>query len=247
MQERETADQSRQSQKGRVAVVTAASAGIGLGAARALAARGWSLVLMSRSEKVEEAAGEVGATPLRGDVTNENDVRRLVSKALDLHGRIDGAVINTGHAPKGEILQIADGDWQKAMDIMLMPTVRVMRHLAPVFARQKSGAAVSVSTYAAREPELTYPLSAVFRAALSAFIKLCVARHGGEGWRINAVLPGFVDNYPSKPEALARIPMGRYARVESELGATIAFLLSEDAGYITGQGLLVDGGLVRAI
>ena len=79
------------------------------------------------------------------------------------------------------------------------------------------------------------------------FLKLCVARHGGEGWRINAVLPGFVDNYPATPEALAKIPMGRFAAVEDELGATIAFLLSDEAGYIAGQGLLVDGGLVRAI
>ncbi|WP_202944884.1 SDR family oxidoreductase [Pseudoxanthomonas spadix] len=228
-------------------MVTAASSGIGLGAARALAARGWSLVLMSRSEKIEAVAAELGATGLRGDVTSENDLARLVATALERHGRIDGAVINTGHPPKGEILEIVDEDWHKAMEIILMPTVRAMRCLAPVFARQKSGAAVSISTYAAREPELTYPLSAVFRAALSAFLKLCVARHGGEGWRINAVLPGFVDNYPASPEVLARIPLGRYAAVEAELGATIAFLLSEEAGYITGQGLLVDGGLVRAL
>ncbi|AER57479.1 3-oxoacyl-[acyl-carrier protein] reductase [Pseudoxanthomonas spadix BD-a59] len=227
--------------------MTAASSGIGLGAARALAARGWSLVLMSRSEKIEAVAAELGATGLRGDVTSENDLARLVATALERHGRIDGAVINTGHPPKGEILEIVDEDWHKAMEIILMPTVRAMRCLAPVFARQKSGAAVSISTYAAREPELTYPLSAVFRAALSAFLKLCVARHGGEGWRINAVLPGFVDNYPASPEVLARIPLGRYAAVEAELGATIAFLLSEEAGYITGQGLLVDGGLVRAL
>ncbi|MBP3972993.1 SDR family oxidoreductase [Pseudoxanthomonas spadix] len=227
--------------------MTAASSGIGLGAARALAARGWSLVLMSRSEKIEAVAAELGATGLRGDVTSENDMARLVATALERHGRIDGAVINTGHPPKGEILEIVDEDWHKAMEIILMPTVRAMRRLAPVFARQKSGAAVSISTYAAREPELTYPLSAVFRAALSAFLKLCVARHGGEGWRINAVLPGFVDNYPASPEVLARIPLGRYAAVEAELGATIAFLLSEEAGYITGQGLLVDGGLVRAL
>jgi NAD(P)-dependent dehydrogenase (short-subunit alcohol dehydrogenase family) len=232
---------------GRIAVVTAASSGIGLGAARALAARGWSLVLMSRSEKIEAVAAELGATGVRGDVTSENDMARLVATALQRHGRIDGAVINTGHPPKGEILEITDADWHKAMEIVLMPTVRAMRCLAPVFARQKSGSVVSVSSYAAREPELTYPLSAVFRAALAGFLKLCVARHGGEGWRINAVLPGFVDNCSAKPEAVARIPMGRYAAVEAELGATIAFLLSEEAGYITGQGLLVDGGLVRAI
>lgn len=238
---------TRMGQGGRVAVVTAASSGIGLGTARALAARGWSLVLMSRSEKIEDVAAKLGATALRGDVTSEADMARLVATALELHGRIDGAVINTGHPPKGDILQIADDDWQTAMEIVLMPTVRAIRHLAPVFARQQSGAAVSVSSYAAREPELTYPLSAVFRAALAAFLKLCVMRHGCEGWRINAVLPGFVDNYPATAEALAKIPMGRYAAVETELGATIAFLLSDEAGYITGQGLLVDGGLVRAM
>lgn len=245
MQERGTAD--HEGHGARVAVVTAASSGIGLGAARALAARGWSLVLMSRSEKIEVAAAELAATGLRGDVTSEDDMAKLVATALERYGRIDGAVINTGHPAKGEILEIADQDWHKAMEIVLMPTVRAMRHLAPVFARQKSGAVVAVSTYAAREPELTYPLSAVFRAALAGFLKLCVARHGGEGWRINAVLPGFVDNYPVRSEAVAKIPMGRYAAVEAELGATIAFLLSEEAGYITGQGLLVDGGLVRAI
>ena len=233
--------------EGRIAIVTAASSGIGLGAARALAARGWRLVIMSRSERIETIAAELGATAVRGDVTSPDDLARLVGTALERHGRIDGAVINTGHPPKGEILELADEDWHRAADVVLMPSVRLMRLLQPVFARQKSGAAVAISSYAAREPELTYPLSAVFRAALGSFIKLCVARHGGEGWRINAVLPGFVDNYPPQPEAVARIPLGRHAAVETELGATIAFLLSDEAGYITGQGLLVDGGLVRAL
>ncbi len=232
---------------GRVAVVTAASSGIGLGATRALVGRGWRLVVMSRGEKIEAVAAELGATSIRGDVTRPEDLARLVEVALGRHGRIDGAVINTGHPPKGEILALAHSDWQKAMDIVLMPTVEMLRHLQPVFARQGSGAAVAVSSYAAREPDLSYPLSAVFRAALASFIKLAVARHGGEGWRLNAVLPGFVDNWPASTESLAQIPMRRYGAVETELGATIAFLLSEAAGYITGQGLLVDGGLVRAL
>lgn len=231
----------------RVAIVTAASSGIGLGAAQSLAARGWDLVLMSRSEAVEAAAGELGATALRGDVTDPDALAALVALALDRHGRIDGAVINTGHAPKGEILAIPDHDWHSALDIVLMPTVRMVRLLAPLFAAQKSGAMVAVSSYAAREPDLAYPLSAAFRAALSSYIKLCVARHGGEGWRINAVLPGFIDNYLPQEAALQRIPARRYGRISNELGATIAFLLSDDAGYVNGQGLLVDGGLVRAI
>lgn len=207
---------------GRVAVVTAASSGIGLGATRALVGRGWRLVVMSRGEKIEAVAAELGATSIRGDVTRPEDLARLVEVALGRHGRIDGAVINTGHPPKGEILALAHSDWQKAMDIVLMPTVEMLRHLQPVFARQGSGAAVAVSSYAAREPDLSYPLSAVFRAALASFIKLAVARHGGEGWRLNAVLPGFVDNWPASTESLAQIPMRRYGAVETELGATIA-------------------------
>lgn len=233
--------------QGKVAVVTAASSGIGLGAARALAARGWQLVVMARSERIDSVAAGLGATALRGDVTRPEDLARLVALALDRHGRIDGAVINTGHPPNGDFLSLSHADWQAAMDIVLMPTVEMLRHLQPVFARQGAGAAVAISSYAAREPDLAYPLSAVFRAALASVIKLAVARHGGEGWRLNAVLPGFVDNYPAKPEGLSRIPMRRHAAVETELGATIAFLLSDEAGYITGQGLLVDGGLVRAI
>lgn len=231
----------------RTVIVTAASSGIGLGAARALAARGWHLVIMSRSKRIETIAAELDATSVRGDVTSPEDLARLVDTALERHGRIDGAVINTGHAPKGEILALSDADWQRAANVVLMPSVRLIRLLQPVFARQKSGAAVAVSSYAAREPELTYALSGLFRAALGSFLKLCVARHGGEGWRINAVLPGFVDNYPPRPDSVARIPLGRHAAIEDELGATIAFLLSDEAGYITGQGLLVDGGLVRAL
>lgn len=230
-----------------VAVVTAASSGIGLGAARALARRGWTLVLMSRSAAVERAAAELGATALRGDVTDPAALARLVELALERHGRIDGAVINTGHPPKGDLLEIADADWARAMEIVLMPTVRMVRLLAPVFARQRSGAAVAVSSYGARQPDPAFALSSVFRAGLAGFLKLCVARHGGEGWRINAVLPGFIDNYPATEAATARIPLRRFGRVADELGATIAFLLSEEAGYITGQGLLVDGGLVAAI
>ncbi len=230
-----------------VAIVTAASQGIGLGAVRALAARGYALVIMSRSEKIDQVAQEHGATAVRGDVTDPSALRALVELALKTHGRIDGAVVNTGHPARGDVLEISEEDWQRGMDIVLMPTVRLARLLAPVFAKQQSGSIVAVSSYAAREPSPEFPLSSVFRSALANFIKLCAMKHGREGWRINAVLPGFVDNYPETPELTADIPLGRFARAETELGATIAFLLSKDAGYITGQGIVVDGGVMRAL
>jgi len=231
----------------KTAIITAASSGIGLGAAQTLAAEGWNLVLMSRSDAVERVAQDLGATALRGDVTNPDDLAALVDLALQCHGKIDGAVINTGHAPKGDLLAIPDQDWHKGLEIVLMPTVRMVALLAPLFAAQKAGALVTISSFAAREPDLTYPLSTVFRAALASYLKLCVARHGGEGWRINAVLPGFMDNYAAQETSLTRIPAGRHGMIADELGATIAFLLSDGAGYINGQGILVDGGLSRAL
>ncbi len=228
-------------------IITAASSGIGLGAAQTMAAAGWNLVLMSRSDAIHGVAKKLGATAMRGDVTNPDDLAALVELAVQRHGQIDGAIVNTGHAPKGEILEIPDADWHSGLDMVLMPTVRMVSLLAPLFAARKSGALVSVSSFAAREPDLTYPLSTVFRAALASYLKLCVARHGHEGWRINAVLPGFMDNYPAQEASLARIPAARHGKVADELGATIAFLLSEGAGYINGQGILVDGGLSRAL
>ncbi len=232
--------------KKKVAIVTAASSGLGLAGARALAAQGWTLVLMSRSEKIEEVAQELGATAIRGDITDPTTLERLVQMALDQHGRIDGALINTGHAAKGELLEISDDDWHGALDMVLMPTVRLARLLVPVFRDQGGGAIVSMSSFAANQPDLTYPLSSAFRAALSSFMKLAVDRHGADGLRINAVLPGFMDNYPVKEASVKQVPIGRYGKVQ-ELGETIAFLLSPGAGYINGQSILVDGGLVRAI
>ena len=145
-------------QEKKVAIVTAASQGLGLGGARALAADGWTLVLMARSEKVEKAAAELGATAIRGDITDPAALTQLVQTAMDLHGRIDGALINTGHAAKGELLDISDEDWHAALDIVLMPTVRLAQMLAPVFREQGGGAIVSMSSFAAQQPDLTLSL-----------------------------------------------------------------------------------------
>ena len=109
-----------------------------------------------------------------------------------------------------------------------------------------AGESVLDSIEDAVQADLTYPLSSAFRAALSSYMKLCVDRHAGQGLRINAVLPGFMDNYPVQEDAVRQVPTGRYGKVQ-ELGETIAFLLSESAGYINGQAILVDGGIVKSI
>ncbi len=231
---------------GKVAIVTASGSGLGAGAARALAQRGWKLVLFGRSERVEAVAAELGAIAVRGDIAQAADLQGLMERGLQAHGRIDGAVISTGHAAKGALTAISDQDWHAALDLLLMPTVRLARLLLPQFEKQGGGAVVAISSYAAVEPDPMFPLSAAFRAALASYVKMFARNHAGQNIRMNAVLPGFFDSLPVVPEIVPRIPAGRYGRVR-ELADTVAFLLSDEAGYITGQNLLVDGGLVRAI
>lgn len=230
----------------KVAIVTAASDGLGAAAARGLAARGWKLALLARSARLDEVAKDLGALAVTGDAAASADLQRLVERANAEYGRIDGAVVSTGHPAKGAVTAITDEDWHAALDLILMPTIRLARFLLPHFRTQRGGAIVAISAYGAKEPDPTFPLSSVFRAGLSAAVKLLARAHAAENIRVNAVLPGFFDNFPPTPEYLARIPAGRYGRV-GELACAIAFLLSDEASYINGQNLSVDGAMIGAI
>lgn len=229
-----------------VALVTAASRGMGAAIARDLAARGYHLVLMARSATVEELAGELGATAVRGSVTEAADLSRMVDTALERHGRIDALVNNTGHPPKGELLAIPDEDWHAGLDLVVLNVIRMARLVTPAMERQGSGSIVNISTFAALEPTPDFPVSATLRSALGTFARLYADRYAGSGIRMNNVLPGFVDSYPIDEATGARIPLGRSGTVK-EIAATVGFLLSGDAGYITGQNIVVDGGLTRGV
>ncbi|MEM8547640.1 MAG: SDR family oxidoreductase [Pseudomonadota bacterium] len=228
------------------ALVIGGGSGIGADAARHLARMNYRVGVMSSSGKGEALGKELGGLGVTGSNLVAGDLERFVSSALERFGRIDAVVNCTGHGPKGDIDAISDEDWHLGMDYYLLNVIRTARLVTPTMVAQGSGSIVNVSTFAAFEPDPDFPTSAVFRASLATYTKLYSDKHAAAGVRMNNVLPGFIDSLPEKAERTARIPMGRYARVE-ELSAAIAFLASDASSYITGQNLRVDGGLTRSV
>jgi NAD(P)-dependent dehydrogenase (short-subunit alcohol dehydrogenase family) len=230
----------------KTAIVTAAGSGMGAAAARRLAADGYRVAILSSSGKGEALARELGGFGVTGSNQSADDLKRLVDGTMARWGRIDVLVNSAGHGPRGPLLDITDDDWHRGMDVYFLSAVRPTRLVAPVMVAQRSGVIINISTFAAFEPDPAFPTSAVFRAGLAAFTKLFADRHAADGVRMNNVLPGFIDSFPENDATRARIPMARYGRVE-EIAATIAFLASDGAGYITGQNIRVDGGITRAV
>jgi NAD(P)-dependent dehydrogenase (short-subunit alcohol dehydrogenase family) len=228
-----------------VALITAAGRGIGAGCARALADAGYAVALLSRSEHAERLAGELEGIGMRGDVTVPGDLEAFVRLAMHRWGRIDGVVNNTGHPARGDVLAIADEDWHAGLDLLLLSVIRMARLVTPIMEGQGGGAMVNISSLVAEEPTAAFPVSSVHRAGLGAFTKLYADRYAAAGIRMNTVLPGWVETYPVDEATLARIPQGRPATV-AEVAGTVRFLLSADAGAITGQSLRADGGLGRS-
>lgn len=230
----------------RVAVVTAGGSGMGAAAARRLAADGFQVAILSSSGKGEALAAELGGVGVTGSNQSNDDLTRLVDKTMDRWGRIDVLVNSAGHGPRAAILDITDDQWQSGMDTYLMNVVRPVRLVVPIMKAGQGGSIINISSAWVLEPNDMFPTSTVFRAGLAAFTKIVADTYGADGVRINNVLPGWIDSLPATEERRHSVPMGRYGKAE-EVAATISFLASDGAGYITGQNIRVDGGVIRSV
>ncbi len=226
-------------------LVTGAGRGIGAAIARQMHARGYAVVLMSPSDSCEKLAADLGGVAHRGVVQNPDDLNALVDLAMTTHGRIDAVLNHTGHPPKGDLLDITDENWDAAHDMIVKPVIRMARLVTPIMAAQEGGSIVNVTTYAVAEPSLWFPASCVYRAGVASFTKLYSDRYGAQNIRMNCLAPGFTDSLDvGKYGDLAALK--RIARVEEQAKAA-AFLLTDDSSYMTGQTMIVDGGVTRHV
>lgn len=230
----------------KVALITAGGSGMGAEAARRLSADGFEVAILSSSGKGEALAQELGGIGHTGSNLVANDLKSFVQKSMDTFGRIDVLVNSAGHGPKGDILEISDDDWHLGMDVYLMNAIRPSRLVAPVMAGQGGGTILNISTFAVFEPDPMFPTSGVFRAGLASFTKLFADKFAEKNVRMNNILPGFIDSLPEKEDRRARIPMGRYGRAD-EVSSLVSYLASDEAAYITGQNIRIDGGLTRSV
>jgi len=230
----------------KVAIITAASRGMGAAIAQELAANDYKVMLMSKSGRADQVAASLNGLAITGDVLNPNDLATLVDATIENYGRVDVVVNNTGHPPKGDLLKISDDDWHLGLDMVMLNVVSMARIVTPYMLQQGSGSILNISTFAAYEPDASFPVSASLRAALGSFTKMYADEYAPHNIRMNNLLPGFINSYPETEDIVAKIPMKRFGKVQ-EIAQAAHFLVSDQSSYITGQNLRVDGGLTRSV
>jgi 3-oxoacyl-[acyl-carrier protein] reductase len=239
--------------KGRTALVCGASSGLALASAEALAEEGANVTLFARRRDVlEREADRIGALAVRGDVTLPRDLERAVSQTIEAFGGLYILVWNSGGPPAGTATEITPDAVEQAVELLLQPAVRLVQLCLPHLERSAGGRIVAITSLAAKEPTQHLALSNMIRPGLTGWLKTLSHELGPRGITVNCVAPGRIATdrleylYPGGPseEQLAEIPLGRWGQPR-EFGDVVCFLASERARYVSGQTVVVDGGLQR--
>jgi 3-oxoacyl-[acyl-carrier protein] reductase len=238
---------------GRTALVCGASSGLGLASAEALSEEGANVVLFARrTEELEAQAERLGGIAVGGDVTNDGDLERAVATAVERFGGLDVLVWNGGGPPPGGALDADPESLDSAYRLLVRGAVTLVRLCLPHLERSPAGRILAVSSLAAEEPTTHLALSNTFRPALVGWLKTLSREVGPQGITVNCVAPGRIATarleqlYPGGPtdEQLEEIALRRWG-TPREFGDVVCFLASDRARYVTGQTMVVDGGMKR--
>jgi 3-oxoacyl-[acyl-carrier protein] reductase len=242
---------------GRVALVTGASQGIGLAIARELAAEGAQVAVSSRTQqRVEAAAAEIGGRPYVHDMLDLDSAPDLLARVESDLGPLEILVTNTGGPPGGDPLGFTREQWEQAHRELVVAPMELIELAVPGMRERGFGRVLNVASSTVLEPSPGLMLSNSHRPGIVAAFKTLARQYAGDGITFNSLLPGRIatdrlaELYGSldaaHEAAKEEIPAGRLGKPE-ELGAAAAFLCSERAGYVTGVGLLVDGGFTVGV
>ena len=241
--------------QGTVALVGGGSAGLGLASAEALADEGARVALFARGKgRAEREAERLGGLAIPGDVREVGDLESAVQRTIDSFGRLDIVVANGGGPPPGLAAEMTAADTAAAVDLLLLPVVRLVQAALPHLRAGGRGRIVYIASSAVREPINRLALSNAIRPGIVGYLKTLAREVAGDGITVNSVAPGRLATARMNelyggdppPEELQSIPVGRFGRPR-ELGDVVAFLCSEQASYVTGTLIPVDGGLTRSL
>jgi 3-oxoacyl-[acyl-carrier protein] reductase len=258
--------------KGRIVLVTAASAGIGLATARAFAREGARLALCARNATALEAvAAQIRAQygtdvlAVTCDVSDAEQIEAMVAKVIAQYGTVHVLINNAGGPPPGTSGKVTDADWQTAFDLTLMSAVRTTRAVLPLMQRQRWGRVVMISSYSAKQPIPDILLSNSLRLGVAGWAKTLATEVARDNVLINTVGPGWTRTdrvtqmlesratgsarqataADAEAQVVRNVPLGRLGEPD-EVADVIVFLASERASFVTGTFIPVDGGIVQS-